>query len=79
MEGPHATERIEGEGITRDDGAQRDGADPQCLEDARHRRRVRPQERRWHQHPAHAEALEQLGQGVEVVGIGMGDHDRVDP
>ncbi len=80
LERSHTAERIERERIAGREGADRDPACAEPREQVGHGRRVGVEEEslRHHDDP-HSEATEQFGHRVEVVGVGMGEDEHVDP
>ena len=79
MQNADAAVRIDGEFVSGPDRAQRDALVDDPLQEIGDRRRPALQKVGRDHDLAHGEPLEELRHGVEVVCVGMGDDERVDP
>jgi len=79
MHHPHAAERVDRECLSRPHDLHRHVIRGSPAAHLRHARRRTGEERLRDDDPAHAKPREQIGHGVEVIGVGMRDHKRVDP
>jgi hypothetical protein len=79
MEHADAAERVERERLPGLGGPHRHARRRRQPQEFPDRPRVAPEERRGHDDLPHGKPIEQFGHGVEVIGVGMGDDERVDP
>jgi len=78
MQHADAAERIDGERVAPPHEPHRDTRGPRLIEQVGDGGRAALEKRPGDDDLPHRESLQEFGHGVEVVGVGMGDHERVD-
>jgi hypothetical protein len=79
MQHPHAAQWVECKRVTRPNDLNRHHTRRGAASHLGHTRRRAREKRLGDDDPAHAKPRQQIGHGVEVIGVGVRDDERIDP